>query len=76
MPADRKAVDIAPIPVGRHRGGSASPTYAKATVEKLAARKPWMLRSTATIGSEEAAAKPAVAKASTAIPGTRIGLRP
>ena len=76
MPADRKAVDIAPIPVDRQRGGRASPTYAKATVEKLAATRPWMARSTATIVSEDAAAKPAVAIASTTIPGTRIGLRP
>ena len=76
MPADRKAVDIAPIPVDRQRGGNASPTYASAAVEKLAATKPWMVRSTATIGNEDASAKPAVAIASRTIPGTRIGLRP
>jgi hypothetical protein len=76
MPADRNAVDIAPIPVDRQRGGSASPTYANAAAEKLAAKKPWIVRSTATIDNEDAAAKPAVAIARTAMPGTMIGLRP
>jgi hypothetical protein len=40
MPADKKAVDIAPIPVARHLGGRASPTYASAAAEKLAATNP------------------------------------
>jgi hypothetical protein len=64
------------MPVDRQRGGSASPTYASATTAKLAATRPWTLRSTATIGSDDAAAKPAVASASATIPGTKIGLRP
>ena len=67
---------MAPIPVDRHRGGSASPTYARATAAKLAASKPCTLRSTATIGSDDAADRLAVATASAAIPGTRTGLRP
>jgi hypothetical protein len=76
MPATRNAVDMAPIPVDRHRGGSASPTYANATAAKLAASKPCTMRSTPTTGSDDAAARPAVAIASAAIPGTRITLRP
>jgi hypothetical protein len=76
MPAARKAVEIAPMPVDRQRGGSASPTYASAAAAKLDATKPCTHRNSATIGSDHAVASPAVTIARTAIPDTRIGLRP
>ncbi len=50
--------------------------YARPAAAKLAATRPCTKRSTATIGSDGAIASPAVAIASTAIPGTRICLRP
>ena len=76
MPATRKAVATAPMPVERQRRGSASPTYASVTAAKLAASRPWTARSTPTMVIDEASDRAAVAIANATIPGISTGLRP